>query len=161
MSHVVVLFGLGSECNGPKCLKMIMKLIEQGNEYMELRPSTESYPLVPMAEATQRIREILRLVGFSRATYNAGLDMVNTKDIGSRITKLSDLFSQFRSRIRHNCLQTLRSRDSDKASKDIACEILQECDSVRQESTKIGLELLDGNSLSSNKSNWRWVESKP
>ena len=134
---------LQSDFNGPKFLSEMMRIIEAGNTFF-----ARSGGSVEAGRTALRIvRELLRLVGFSDKTVDAGLShsVVHSKE--SRTNNgIVDKLVSLRSRIRNIALH---QTSSVKASN----ELLELCDEVRESLLEQGVEIMDSQSGESD--GWR------
>ena len=126
---------------------------------MKISPKTHRPP-APLTEAMDVIRKILKLLGFSSQTFNAGLDVARPPTAVARDVALAKLLTEFRSKVRYECIEELRSKDSNEKNKELARSVLNECDEVRHLSDRAGLKLLDDKIEKENRSSWRWCNPK-
>lgn len=126
---------LQNDFDGTKFLGKLMKVVETGNTYFatEADGSVES-----VRTALHTVRDLLRLVGFSPKTTNAGLDhdIVVTSTQKSKNNEVVDTLVALRSQLRKVALdQTSR----EEASK----ELLKLCDNLRDTMLEQGVEIRD------------------
>ena len=142
--------------NGSQCLKVLLSLIEKGNMYMN-EASPESHPSTPLFEASNTVRSILALVGFSRKTTDVGKENLESNNEILGQTDLANALSDFRSKIRKYSINSIQSKESQE---DFPRTLLEECDKLRNEMAAKGLELLDHKVADEVESRWRWCIPK-
>lgn len=136
---------LQNDFDGSEFLNQVMRVVEAGNKYFTNREdgSTEA-----VRTALHNIRELLRLVGFSNATTEAGLDRGNATDSleNSHKHQAVETLVLLRSRMRKIALD---QSSRDQFSKDL----LALCDELRDSMLDQGVEMMD--SQSGDSDGWR------
>lgn len=136
---------LQNDFDGSEFLNEVMRVVEAGNKYFTNRAdgSTEA-----VRTALHNIRELLRLVGFSNATTEAGLDRGNATDSleNSHKHQAVETLVLLRSRMRKIAL--------DQSSRDqVSKDLLALCDELRDSMLNQGVEMMD--SQSGDSDGWR------
>ena len=133
------------DLDGAEFITQLCRMVEAGNEYIKKR-KIQSSPSEPLIAVIQDVRKLLRLVGFTATTTEAGLrstDETTKSFVVGGERALMDVLVQFRSVIRRAALREVRSPNS--SSSPAVQEILRVSDEIRDTILPgIGLQLLDG-----------------
>lgn len=123
------------DLDGPACLAALVHLIEEGNVQMQV----DGARYEPVETAVDVVRGALRLVGFGRRSYNAGLTCgTELPDHDNKATL--DEFTKFRSSVRR---AAIADRKEGNASEHMTT-ILEACDHLRERVfPSMGVELID------------------
>ena len=133
------------DLDGAEFLTQLCRMVEAGTEYIKKR-EIQSSPSEPLIAIIQDVRKLLRLVGFTMTTTEAGLrstDETTQSFVVGGERALIDVLVQFRSVIRRAALREVRSPNS--SSSPAIKEILRVSDEMRDKILpRRGLQLLDG-----------------
>ena len=141
------LSALENDLDGSAFVSELLAIADCGMKYME---SEEKGPVEPLIHAVREVRELLRLVGFTKTTTEAGIVSESTDQSSGRVNEeaLVDSLVQFRTKVRDIALQ-------DPSAPGMS-ELLALSDELRDSGLpKIGVQLMDGNSEESNKA-WKF-----
>eukprot|EP00980_Cylindrotheca_fusiformis_P031751 scaffold26900_cov117-Cylindrotheca_fusiformis.AAC.1 len=140
---------LRNDLHGANFVKEIMKIVEHGNKYLSM---VQEGPIEPMTATLRTVRELLRLVGFSKKTTEIGLKIQDSESgsINGDNAALIAEFVSFRSKVRNLALKTLSDRPSD----DQTSKFLGLCDEVRASVQLNGVEIIDNKNADEN--GWRF-----
>ncbi len=144
----------GFDFDGSTYLKSMVDLAEAGSDYIS-KTVMDRRPLYPVQHALCALRDCLAIVGFSDNTVRAGLSQkVGDNDLGGNEDLVNEL-AQFRSRVRNEALEYLRSSKlcKDSSAVMLSKTLLRLCDELRDENLpQIGIEVFDGDASPS----WRF-----
>jgi cysteinyl-tRNA synthetase len=149
------------DLDGAEFIAQICLIVETGTEYM-MKQRTQPGPVEPMIDAIRDVRSLLRLVGFTRNTTEAGIISIggNSQSIvfgGERA--LIDELVNFRSIVRRAALRDVRAPIPSTSS--AIKEILNASDELRDSILpRMGLQLLDGDG-NSGETQDRWMLYSP
>jgi cysteinyl-tRNA synthetase len=132
---------LQKDFDGASCLKNLIHLAEGGIAYISSVPPGQN-TLEPMRLTLRTLREYLKLLGFSSATVEAGLDLSKYGDRQEdRNIAFINHFVRFRAEVRTLALGGLK--DKSDIAKCLKL-ILSVCDNVRDERLpRLGVEVID------------------
>jgi hypothetical protein len=149
-STPLCLDALTSDLDGPTFLRDLSSLVGATKKYIELDSSARSLPSEPVHASLRTIRNLLRLVGFSDVTTQAGLSLtsgyVSSSNIVGGERALLDELSRFRASIRNLAVVGIRSSSGQVPSSQGDClsQILAACDDARDRVLpSLGVELFD------------------
>ena len=151
----------GYDLDGSKFFSNLKSIIDFSTKYMR-STSTSTVPIECLSMTVSSIRSLLRNLGFSSITVDAGIpskipDFDNTSCITSS-GKVVDEMVNFRSAVRNIALDY--SKNSEGTVKQSLRELFQACDSLRDEiaPNKLGVEILDDQEEKG--LSWRWRASQ-
>jgi cysteinyl-tRNA synthetase len=136
---------LTSDLDGPQFLRDLSSLVGATKKFVESDSSARSLPSEPVYASLYTIRNLLRLVGFSDVTTQAGLSVrsgsISSSNIVGGERALLDELSRFRASIRNLAVAGIRS-SGDQG--DYLSQILAVCDDARDRVLpSLGVELFD------------------
>jgi hypothetical protein len=162
------LVALKNDLDGSTFLSELMGIIESCNAYMG-KKHVPNEPVEVVRSALNDVRDLLRLVGFTCKTVDAGLgvvvdddereescglsssSMLSAQDTSSLVQTLID----FRSAVRRIAL--LHDPNQDNIAVDGRKELLRLSDEIRDKTLpEIGIQIMDGRE--GTQDNWKWCQ---
>jgi cysteinyl-tRNA synthetase len=140
---------LTSDLDGPQFLRDLSSLVGATKKFIESDSSARSLPSEPVYASLCTLRNLLRLVGFSDVTTQAGLSArsgsISSSNVVGGERALLDELSRFRASIRNLAVAGIRSPGKTPSSQgDCLGQILAVCDDARDRVLpSLGVELFD------------------
>lgn len=149
------LAALENDLDGSTFLSELLFIVNYGTKYIK---SKNIGPVEPMISCIADVRHLLRLVGFTKVTTEAGKQSDNfelcSNSNKTRIDDLAKKLVQFRSKVRRIALEDRNTKENNEMS-DGMKKILALSDELRDfDLPKVGIELIDSNNID-REDDWR------